>query len=199
MTTKFNDKGFAESDGIVIVYVIDSEREYIGSLTTNVSTGTSLPGDSYLDKPPEAKVGHAILRSEDGKSWIQVADYRGQTIYAIDGSGPRVVTQPGDIIDGYTLLEPSTAYDEWNSKKWVTDTDAEHAAAVTAANAEKKARIDAANDYMNDRQWPGKVALGRLKDEEKAQYILWLDYLDALEAVDTSSAPDINWPTAPEV
>ncbi|EDJ9408532.1 tail fiber assembly protein, partial [Salmonella enterica] len=26
-----------------------------------------------------------------------------------------------------------------------------------------------------------------------------LDYLDALEAVDTSSAPDINWPVPPEV
>ncbi|MQK17566.1 hypothetical protein EI013_03255 [Escherichia coli] len=31
------------------------------------------------------------------------------------------------------------------------------------------------------------------------QYNSWLDYLDALEAVDTSSAPDINWPTPPAV
>ncbi|EOZ9308370.1 tail fiber assembly protein, partial [Citrobacter freundii] len=28
-------------------------------------------------------------------------------------------------------------------------------------------------------------------------YNLWLDYLDALEAVDISSAPDIEWPTPP--
>ncbi|HFJ7120553.1 TPA: tail fiber assembly protein, partial [Escherichia coli] len=26
-----------------------------------------------------------------------------------------------------------------------------------------------------------------------------LDYIDALEMVDTSSAPDIEWPTPPEV
>ena len=39
--------------------------------------------------------------------------------------------------------------------------------------------------------------MGRLKDEEKEQYNAWLDYLDALEAVDTSTAPDIVWPTAP--
>ncbi|WP_247171040.1 tail fiber assembly protein, partial [Escherichia coli] len=25
----------------------------------------------------------------------------------------------------------------------------------------------------------------------------WLDYLDALELVDTSGAPDIEWPTPP--
>ncbi len=46
---------------------------------------------------------------------------------------------------------------------------------------------------------PGKAAIGRLKGEELAQYNLWLDYLDALELVDTSSAPDIEWPTPPAV
>jgi uncharacterized protein YggL (DUF469 family) len=50
---------------------------------------------------------------------------------------------------------------------------------------------------MNNRQWPGKAVLGRLTEAEKEQYNLWLDYLGALEAVDTSSAPDINWPTPP--
>ncbi|WP_250205575.1 tail fiber assembly protein, partial [Escherichia coli] len=45
----------------------------------------------------------------------------------------------------------------------------------------------------------GKAAIGRLKGEELAQYNLWLDYLDALELVDTSSAPDIEWPTPPAV
>ncbi|MFG1167277.1 MULTISPECIES: tail fiber assembly protein, partial [Enterobacteriaceae] len=37
------------------------------------------------------------------------------------------------------------------------------------------------------------AAMGRLKDAEKVQYNAWLDYLDALELVDTSSAPDIEW------
>ncbi len=37
----------------------------------------------------------------------------------------------------------------------------------------------------------------RFKDDELAQYNLWLDYLDALELVDSSSAPDIEWPTPP--
>ena len=39
--------------------------------------------------------------------------------------------------------------------------------------------------------------MGRLKDDELMQYNLWLDYLDALEVVDTSSAPRIEWPTNP--
>lgn len=69
---------------------------------------------------------------------------------------------------------------------------------IAEAEREKQRRIDAANDFMNSKQWPGKAAIGRLTDDEKAQYNEWLDYLDALEAVDTASAPDINWPVAPQ-
>ncbi|HII0646834.1 TPA: tail fiber assembly protein [Salmonella enterica subsp. enterica serovar Yopougon] len=69
---------------------------------------------------------------------------------------------------------------------------------IAQAEREKQHRIDTANEFMNAKQWPGKAAIGRLKGEELVQYNLWLDYLDALEAVDTSRAPDINWPVPPE-
>lgn len=42
-----------------------------------------------------------------------------------------------------------------------------------------------------------KLALGRIKDDEKARLNAWLDYLDELEAVDVSTAPDITWPVKP--
>ncbi|HDK0319161.1 TPA: tail fiber assembly protein [Escherichia coli] len=70
---------------------------------------------------------------------------------------------------------------------------------ISNANDEKAFKINETNNYINSKQWPGKAAMGRLTDAEKEQYNLWLDYLDALEAVDTSSAPDINWPLSPEV
>lgn len=34
--------------------------------------------------------------------------------------------------------------------------------------------------------------------DEKARLNVWLDYLDLLEAVDTSTAPDIDWPEKPQ-
>ncbi|MEB8324349.1 tail fiber assembly protein, partial [Escherichia coli] len=71
--------------------------------------------------------------------------------------------------------------------------------AILLATAQKQNLIDNANEYMNSKQWPGKAAIGRLKGDELAQYNLWLDYLDALELVDTSGAPDIEWPTPPAV
>ena len=83
----------------------------------------------------------------------------------------------------------------WDSdtNEWVISADAQ----IKLADDEKSRLTQGANDYINSKQWPGKAAMGRLKDTEKAQYNLWLDYLDELEAVDTSTAPDIIWPEAP--
>lgn len=70
---------------------------------------------------------------------------------------------------------------------------------IAAAYAEKKRLIDEANDFINSKQLPGKAALGRLTNAEKGMYNAWLDYLDNIEAIDPSMAPDIIWPTVPEV
>ncbi|EJD6097091.1 tail fiber assembly protein [Citrobacter freundii] len=70
---------------------------------------------------------------------------------------------------------------------------------ISAAENKKRLLINEATEYVNSKQWPGKAAIGRLKGDELTQYNLWLDYLDELEAVDTSSAPDINWPVPPGV
>ncbi|WP_417631456.1 tail fiber assembly protein [Citrobacter freundii] len=85
----------------------------------------------------------------------------------------------------------------WDSDtgEWSISADAQ----IKLANVEKSRLIQEANDYISSKQWPGKAVMGRLKDTEKAQYNLWLDYLDALEAVDTSKAPDITWPEPPAV
>lgn len=69
---------------------------------------------------------------------------------------------------------------------------------IAIAEAEKQQRIDEANTWINGQQWPSKLVLGRLSEDETAQFNEWLDYLDAVSAVDTSTAPDIEWPTPPE-
>ncbi len=42
-----------------------------------------------------------------------------------------------------------------------------------------------------------KLALKRIKPAELELLNAWLDYLDELEAVDVSTAPDIIWPVKP--
>lgn len=82
---------------------------------------------------------------------------------------------------------------------WSEIPPATHEEEVAAAESQKQLLIDQANAHMNSKQWPGKAAIGRLTGDELAQYNLWLDYLDALESIDSSSPPDINWPAPPEV
>lgn len=68
---------------------------------------------------------------------------------------------------------------------------------IDSATREKQRRIDDANEYMNNKQWPGKAAIGRMNAEELREYNLWLDYHDALNSIDVSMAPAINWPEPP--
>ncbi|HCU2394894.1 tail fiber assembly protein [Morganella morganii] len=67
---------------------------------------------------------------------------------------------------------------------------------VEQAEAKKQSLIAEVN--METEMLRAKLALGRIKDDEKALLNAWLDYLDLLEAVDTSTAPDIDWPQKPQ-
>ncbi|ELP4027330.1 tail fiber assembly protein [Escherichia coli] len=82
---------------------------------------------------------------------------------------------------------------------WADIAPPTHEELIEITESERQLLINQANEYMNSKQWPGKAAIGRLKGDELAQYNLWLDYLDALELIDTSGAPDIEWPTPPAV
>ncbi|WP_333012677.1 tail fiber assembly protein [Kluyvera sichuanensis] len=80
---------------------------------------------------------------------------------------------------------------------WVDKPVPTHEQLVVQAAAKQKRLITEANEYIGLKQWSGKAALGRLSDDERAQYNTWLDYLDELEAVKPDDAPDIEWPTPP--
>jgi hypothetical protein len=59
-------------------------------------------------------------------------------------------------------------------------------AQIKLADNEKSRLTQGANDYINSKQWPGRL-LWAVERSEKVQYNAWLDYLDALEAVNTST------------
>ncbi|EHM50629.1 tail fiber assembly protein [Yokenella regensburgei] len=80
---------------------------------------------------------------------------------------------------------------------WINKPSKSKEELITEAEKTRQVLIAQANEFISGKQWPGKAAIGRLKGDELAQYNLWLDYLDALEAVNTASAPDIKWPTVP--
>ncbi|HEQ1857023.1 TPA: tail fiber assembly protein [Providencia alcalifaciens] len=65
------------------------------------------------------------------------------------------------------------------------------------AEAEQKKKLLIAEVNIETEMLRTKLALGRIKDDERAQLNKWMDYLELLEAVDTSLVPDIEWPQKP--
>ncbi len=126
--------------------------------------------------------------------YVSTANYRDYSFAPIEGWPTIPVEVPDDFSGGNKTYNPETG-------DWITDppyvpTHEDH---VRDAEAERQRLIGEANDFINSKQWPAKLALGRLSDADKAKYNLWLDYIDALDAIDSSTAPDIDWPPKPAV
>lgn len=66
---------------------------------------------------------------------------------------------------------------------------------VSIADDKKKQLLHSAKEKISI--WQTKLQLGRITDDEKKQLNVWIDYIDDVSAVDTSTAPDINWPQQP--
>lgn len=198
MTPVFDKNGLATKAGeLRVFYFSHDTKEYTGWSDEYIHIGVSMPGYSTDIDPGGEIAGQVAVFT--GSGWNQEDDHRGELMYSTENATASTVDYIGPIHEGYTTIAPSTPYDKWDGREWVTDTAAQHAADIATADADKQARIIQANNYMDSKQWPGKATLGRLTDTEKAQYNLWLDYLDELETVDTSSTPDIDWPIPPEV
>ncbi|HGT5802663.1 TPA: tail fiber assembly protein, partial [Escherichia coli] len=152
---------------------------------------------SCLDAPGSNKAGYAICRSVDLNSWEYVPDHRGEVVYSTETGDTKEITAPGDYPENTTIIAPLTQYDKWDGEKWVTDTEAQHGAAVEAAEAQRQSLIDAAMASISLIQL--KLQAGRnLTQAETAQLNAALDYIDAVTATDTSTAPDVIWPELPE-
>ncbi|AMU85547.1 tail fiber assembly protein [Escherichia coli] len=193
-----NNELIAVQAGNIIVYNYDSEtKEYISASTEYLAVGVGIPAYSCLDAPGIHKAGYAICRSLDLNSWEYVPDHRGEIVYNTETGDAKEITAPGDYPENTTTIAPLTPYDEWDGEKWVTDTEAQHSAAVGAAETQRQSLIDTAMASISLIQL--KLQAGRkLTQAETTRLNAVLDYIDAVTATDTSTAPDINWPAPPE-
>jgi hypothetical protein len=201
MTTKeitLDENGFATEAGFITVYSYNGEtREYISSSFEYLPFGVGVPAHSCVDAPGSKKDGFAIRRNADLTGWEYVADHRGETVYSTETGESKEITALGDYPENTTTIAPLTPYDKWNGTEWVTDTDAQHSAAVDAAEAQRQSLIDAAMDSISLIHL--KLRAGRnLTQAETTRLNAVLDYIDAVTATDTSTAPDVIWPGLPE-
>lgn len=192
----FDEKGYAAEAGEIRVYYFNPvTREYMGWSDEYINVGVSMPGNSTAIEPGHEVKGEVFVFS--GAEWVLTEDHQGETAYAISDGQPVTVDYIGSLREGFTSVAPATKFDKWDGSKWVADPEAQRAYDITSAESLQQTLINQANAFMNGKQWPGKAAIGRLKSDELVKYGSWLDYLDALEAIDTSSAPDVTWPIPP--
>ena len=193
-----NSELIATKAGNISVYNYDGEsREYISTSTEYLAIGVGIPACSCLDAPGPYKTGYAICRSEDFNSWIYVPDHRGEIVYSTETGESKEIKAPGDYPENTTTIAPLSPYDKWDGEKWVTDTEAQHSAAVDAAEAQRQSLIDAAMASISLIQL--KLQAGRkLTQAETTRLNAVLDYIDAVMATDTSTVPNVIWPELPE-
>lgn len=194
---QLNSEFIATAAGDITVFNYESEtREYISSSVEYLAVGVGIPANSCTDAPGESKADFAICRTADFTSWEYVTDHRGETVYSTETGEATIVSCPGDYPENTTTLAPATPYDTWNGSEWVTDTEAQHAEEVAAAEQQKTALLVEAKATIS--LWQTELQLGVISDEDKASLIAWVNYIKAVQAVDTSTAPDITWPDKPE-
>lgn len=196
MKPAFDENGLAtQAGGIRCFYFDELTGEYTGWSDEFINLGVSMPGNSTDIDPGDDGAGKVAVFT--GSGWRLEEDHRGETVYSVEDKASSVVDYIGPIKDGFVTAAPASPFDKWNGKKWVTDNDAQQAADVEAADQKKAALLAAARSTIS--LWQTELQLGIISDDDKASLISWLSYIKNLQVVDTSTAPDINWPAPPVV
>ncbi|GAB4593397.1 phage tail fiber assembly protein [Edwardsiella tarda] len=188
--------GIATVAGNIKVYNYDGHtREYLSTSDEFLVVGVGVPAHSCVDAIPIAKTGFAICRTEDLKRWEYVEDHRGEIIYDTETGDAIKVTAIGEYQPG-TTIAPATPYDKWNGNAWITDAVAQHAAYIAHAEVKKSELLAEAQATIS--LWQTELQLGIISNEDKDKLVAWMKYIQAINIIDTSLAPDITWPIKPE-
>ncbi|HHH3395377.1 TPA: tail fiber assembly protein [Klebsiella aerogenes] len=195
---ELNDDMIAVVAGYITVHNFDGDTlEYTGCSNEYLAVGVGIPAYSSIDAPGEKKDGFAICRTRDLHSWEYIDDHRGETVYSTETGNELKIKNLGNYPDGITVQKPSTPYDRWDGKKWVTDVNAQHSADVELAKGKKLELLSEAQKKINF--WQTELLLGMISDEDKSQLTEWVKYIKAVQALDINSAPAIQWPESPEL
>lgn len=85
--------------------------------------------------------------------------------------------------------------DKNGNPAWVKAPEPTHEEQVAYAESVKSGLLAMAGEKT--RSWQTQLALDIITDSDKKQLIQWMKYVQVVNATDTSSAPDIEWPAQP--
>ncbi|EHX2578178.1 tail fiber assembly protein, partial [Escherichia coli] len=127
--------------------------------------------------------------------WHLVEDHRGKTVYDVASGDALFISELGPLPENVTWLSPEGEYQKWNGTAWVKDEEAEKLFRIREAEDTKNSLMQTASEQIVPLQ--DAVDLDIATEEEISLLAVWKRYRVLLNRVDTSIAPDIEWPVIP--
>jgi hypothetical protein len=186
---KLNSEFIAMEAGDITVFNYDGDTyEYLSSSVEYLAVGLAFPLTHALMRRNKE---FCIRRTADSSSWEYVA-IQGETVYR---------TKTGEAVPFLHLAiirqTPLRWYQPrryWSGNEWVTDTGA----CSNVATAEQLKSELLADAQSTISLWQTELQLSIISEDDKASLARWLAYIKQLQAVDTSTAPNLTLPTPPE-
>ncbi len=145
--------------------------------------------------PPDIPVGFVAVFNSDEASWHLVEDHRGKTVYDVASGDALFISELGPLPENVTWLSPEGEYQKWNGTAWVKDTEAEKLFRIREAEETKNSLMQVASEHIAPLQDAADLEIAT--EEETSLLEAWKKYRVLLNRVDTSTAPDIEWPAIP--
>lgn len=180
---------------IKIYNLLAGTNEFIGEGDAYIPPHTGLPANSTYIAPPDIPAGFVAVFNSDEASWHLVEDHRGKTVYDVASGDALFISELGPLPENVTWLSPEGEYQKWNGTSWVKDAEAEKLFRIREADETKNSLMQVASEQIAPLQ--DAVDLGIATEEEISLLAAWKTYRVLLNRVDTSVAPDIEWPTMP--
>ncbi|HAO9341572.1 tail fiber assembly protein [Escherichia coli] len=118
-----------------------------------------------------------------------------KTVYDVASGDALFISELGPLPENVTWLSPEGEFQKWNGTAWVKDAEAEKLFRIREAEETKNSLMQVASEHIAPLQ--DAVDLEIATEEETSLLEAWKKYRVLLNRVDTSTAPDIEWPTNP--
>lgn len=184
-----------ETQDVEISSYDNSNREFCGVFTYRAIEGCGLPPRTCFGVP-DLRNGFASVRNHDDSGWDYVEDHRGEKVYSTETGEEIKISELGQYPNNVTTLKPETPHDKWDGSKWVTDTESQKEEQVLQADAVKSTLQREAEDAIKPLE--RAKSLGIATQQELALLTEWEKYSVYIMRVDTSLAPNIEWPQKPQ-
>ncbi|CFQ33733.1 tail fiber assembly protein [Yersinia aleksiciae] len=125
---------FSDENRIITVYNYSpATGEFIGQSDAFIPANTGLPAYSAFIAPPQIMNGYSVVFIDD--KWQLIEDHRQKIVFDTATVQSVTIDKLGGIPKNFTVVSPSTPFDQWDGSEWRVDNDKIAASARIHRNA----------------------------------------------------------------